>query len=272
MSKKKIFGLIASLLIVVGMLFGAMATLNNSADGNSDQTTSAPAHKASHEKQADSTSQKEQAKKRKNPTKKLANAKKTNRTATQSKQSDKQDNAGTGSEGQADSPSATKQAENQTTGKHNATKPSKSKTAPKKVTKRKASAVKSPVVTHKLISRSSGKTATLSIYGPISEGNKKIVSEKVKIHSGDMVSDVLKRVCADKHIPLSYKGANSTVYVRGINGLFEFDKGNESGWLYRVNGKFPDKSCGIYKVKNGANIQWLYTENLGRDRHAPSWK
>ncbi len=68
---------------------------------------------------------------------------------------------------------------------------------------------------------------------------------------------------------LSYKGVASTVYVRGINNLFEFDKGSKSGWLYEVNGKFPDRSCGTYAVKPGDVINWKYTEDLGNDRGAP---
>ncbi|WP_367370411.1 DUF4430 domain-containing protein [Latilactobacillus curvatus] len=111
---------------------------------------------------------------------------------------------------------------------------------------------------------------TLSVYGPISEGNHKWRNDdSVEIKDGDMVIDVLKRDLASKGMALSYKGTGATVYVRGINGIFEFDRGGQSGWLYRVNGVFPDHSCGNYPVKNGDVIDWMYTEDLGHDRNAP---
>ncbi|AXN34978.1 DUF4430 domain-containing protein [Latilactobacillus curvatus] len=114
------------------------------------------------------------------------------------------------------------------------------------------------------------KTVTLSVYGPISEGNHKWRNDdSVEIKDGDMVIDVLKRDLASKGMALSYKGTGATVYVRGINGIFEFDRGGQSGWLYRVNGVFPDHSCGNYPVKNGDVIDWMYTEDLGHDRNAP---
>ena len=91
----------------------------------------------------------------------------------------------------------------------------------------------------------------------------------VPIHHGDMVGNVLVRVAKAKHIAVSYRGHNATLYVAGIAGLFEFDKGSGSGWLYAVNGKFPGYSAGKYKVKNGDKIQWLYTADLGKDRDAP---
>jgi hypothetical protein len=80
---------------------------------------------------------------------------------------------------------------------------------------------------------------------------------------------VLKRLTGQQGMPLSYRGIGASAYVKGINGLFEFDKGPQSGWLYRVNGVFSNQSCGVYHVKSGDVIDWLYTEDLGHDRHAP---
>lgn len=55
------------------------------------------------------------------------------------------------------------------------------------------------------------------------------------------------------------------VYVSSIEGLAEFDGGPQSGWMYRVNGKFPNFSSSLYKVKPGDYVEWLYTRDLGKD-------
>ena len=57
----------------------------------------------------------------------------------------------------------------------------------------------------------------------------------------------------------------SGVYIEGIANLYEFDCGPLSGWMYAVNGAFPNYGCGTCKVKSGDRIQWIYTCDLGRD-------
>lgn len=79
---------------------------------------------------------------------------------------------------------------------------------------------------------------------------------------GDTVKDILKRAARAHHIALSFKGAN---YVAGIGGIFEFDGGKNSGWMYSVNDVFPNVACNEKKVKPGDRIDWKYTLNLGND-------
>ena len=38
-----------------------------------------------------------------------------------------------------------------------------------------------------------------------------------------------------------------------------------SGWMYRVNGEFPNKGCSDYELKDGDVIEWVYTCDLGQD-------
>lgn len=54
-------------------------------------------------------------------------------------------------------------------------------------------------------------------------------------------------------------------YVEGINNLYEFDCGQLSGWMYNVNGWFPNYGCSKYTVQDGDVINWVYTCNLGKD-------
>ena len=57
----------------------------------------------------------------------------------------------------------------------------------------------------------------------------------------------------------------NTAYIEGIANLYEFDCGELSGWMYRVNGEFPNVGCSLYKLKDGDTVEWVYTCDLGRD-------
>ena len=59
----------------------------------------------------------------------------------------------------------------------------------------------------------------------------------------------------------------SGVYDADIEDfLSEFDHGNESGWMYCVNGSFPGVGASSWILKNGDVMRWQYTcESLGAD-------
>ena len=58
----------------------------------------------------------------------------------------------------------------------------------------------------------------------------------------------------------------NSYYIEGLNHLYEFDCGPESGWMYKVNDWFPNYGCSAYSLKNGDKIVWCYTCNgLGAD-------
>ena len=83
----------------------------------------------------------------------------------------------------------------------------------------------------------------------------------------DTVFDVLKDACNQAGIQMSskYTPLYGSYYVEGINQLYEFDCGQNSGWMYSVNGWFPNYGCSSYTVEDGDNIEWKYTCNLGSD-------
>ena len=91
----------------------------------------------------------------------------------------------------------------------------------------------------------------------------------VEIKDGDTAFTLLKRQLDAKNITIRYIGLGSTLYVQAINGLGEFDEGQGSGWMYSVNGIFPDYSAGLYKLKEGDKLRWRYTTNLGADLNNP---
>ena len=91
---------------------------------------------------------------------------------------------------------------------------------------------------------------------------------KVGFNDGETVLDVLKRACDKYGIQLeySYTPMYGSSYIEGIGNLYEFDCGPQSGWMYKVNGWFPNYGCSAYKVSNGDSIAWCYTcKGLGED-------
>ena len=81
---------------------------------------------------------------------------------------------------------------------------------------------------------------------------------------GDSAFDQLKEAVTAEKISMDYTGSEilGTIYIRSIDGLSEFDYGNESGWTYTVNGEYPQVSCSAYEIKSGDRVNWIYqTEN-----------
>ncbi|MNB88266.1 hypothetical protein D3C75_352750 [compost metagenome] len=107
-------------------------------------------------------------------------------------------------------------------------------------------------------------TAVISITGD--DGHGVILAPAAfEIKQGESVLDLLKRITRQQKIQMEFQGAKGFAYVEGIDNLYELDYGAESGWMYRVNGEFPDKSAGSYTVQPGDTIEWLYTLDLGKD-------
>ena len=81
--------------------------------------------------------------------------------------------------------------------------------------------------------------------------------------SGETVYSLLTK--SGLRYEAKYYGMYGGYYVQKIEGLGEFDKGAKSGWMYRVNGVYPEVSCSEYKLRAGDDVEWLYTTDLGKD-------
>ena len=90
---------------------------------------------------------------------------------------------------------------------------------------------------------------------------------QVAFEDGDNVFDVLTKVCKEKgiHMEHSYTPVYGSEYIEGINQLYEFNCGELSGWMFSVNGWFPNYGCDKFQVSDGDNIAWVYTCDLGKD-------
>ena len=95
-----------------------------------------------------------------------------------------------------------------------------------------------------------------------------ILSEiTVDFYEGESVFDVLQRVCKDNgiHMEAEWTPIYNSAYIEGIHNLYEFDCGALSGWMYRVNGWYPNYGCSRYQLQDGDVVEWRYTCDLGND-------
>ncbi len=89
----------------------------------------------------------------------------------------------------------------------------------------------------------------------------------VAFTDGESVFDVLLRKMTENkiHLEFSKTPMNNSIYIEGIGNIYEFDCGELSGWMYKVNGKVGECDSSGYKLENGDVIEWVYTCNLGKD-------
>jgi len=86
-------------------------------------------------------------------------------------------------------------------------------------------------------------------------------------YEGESVFNVLQREMRRNRIHMAsrFTPMFNSAYVEAINNLYEFDAGPLSGWMYRVNGWFPNFGSSRYLLSPGDMIEWVYTVDLGRE-------
>ena len=95
-----------------------------------------------------------------------------------------------------------------------------------------------------------------------------IFAEKaVTFYEGESVFNLLIREMKKNKIHMEFENTPiyNSAYIEGIANLYEFDCGELSGWMYKVNGWFPNYGCSRYQLKNGDKVEWVYTCDLGVD-------
>ena len=90
----------------------------------------------------------------------------------------------------------------------------------------------------------------------------------VKYQENLSVAELSERICRAENIAFVTSGAGALRYVKGINNLFEFDEGPESGWVYSINGELMGVGSGSYIMQPGDYLVWHFTLELGRDIEA----
>lgn len=119
----------------------------------------------------------------------------------------------------------------------------------------------------------SGKHAFLPISGVILD------DVQVELNGGESAFDVIKKACEENvctdnckyckangvQIEYTYTPAFNNYYIEGIHQIYEKDCGTQSGWMYSVNGVFPDVGTSSYSVSPGDVIVFSFTCNMGED-------
>lgn len=101
----------------------------------------------------------------------------------------------------------------------------------------------------------------------------------VGINEGETAFDALKRACKENvctdnckycrengvQLEYNHSVAFNTYYVEGIHQIYEKDCGSLSGWVYSVNGEFPNVGSSAYNIKPGDSIVFYFTCDMGED-------
>lgn len=88
---------------------------------------------------------------------------------------------------------------------------------------------------------------------------------EVSLPEGATAFDALAAAARKQRVRVDYTGSAYGTYVRGIGYVTEFGFGELSGWMYTVNGKFPDVSVSDRVLESGDVVEFRYTCDLGRD-------
>lgn len=81
-----------------------------------------------------------------------------------------------------------------------------------------------------------------------------MMSGILTVDKGASVYTVLTQLASQNGLSVS----GTKIYIKGIGDLFEKQHGSLSGWMYSVNGVYPNKSCGYYYLDNNDSVVWRY--------------
>lgn len=92
-------------------------------------------------------------------------------------------------------------------------------------------------------------------------------ADNVIFYEGESAFNVLSRELKKSkiHFEFNITPIYNTAYIEGIANIYEFDFGDLSGWMYKINGEVLSVGSSLYSVKNGDKIEFIYTCNMGKD-------
>ena len=108
----------------------------------------------------------------------------------------------------------------------------------------------------------------------LAEGKEKLIppdgiifNGKAVFYEGESVFNVLLREVKKNRVHMEFANTPfyNSAYIEGINNIYEFDAGEGSGWLYSVNGNFPNYGCSRCILEDGDVVRWLFTCDRGAD-------
>ncbi|MCL2530543.1 MAG: DUF4430 domain-containing protein [Oscillospiraceae bacterium] len=96
---------------------------------------------------------------------------------------------------------------------------------------------------------------------PMPPGGVILAPVQVSFTPGETVFDLLLRETRARGIHMEHVNNPlfNSAYIRGINNLYEFDFGELSGWVYRVNGVFLGMGVSAHTLQPGDVVELIYT-------------
>ncbi|MGI6004177.1 MAG: DUF4430 domain-containing protein [Christensenellales bacterium] len=91
-----------------------------------------------------------------------------------------------------------------------------------------------------------------------SESGVILEGAQVTLAAGGTVYDALKAACEAADIPVEESGSGDMLYISAIASLAAGDCGNESGWIYSVNGESGMVSAVAMELSQGDQVSWDY--------------
>lgn len=103
-------------------------------------------------------------------------------------------------------------------------------------------------------------TETVKLTIEFGESRPKRVIENIEWREDMTVYDVMNQARRiDKEFAFRHRGSRDTLFILAIEGV-ENEGARGDNWIFRVNDKLGDRSCGIYPVEAGQHVIWRFGE------------
>lgn len=83
------------------------------------------------------------------------------------------------------------------------------------------------------------------------------LSGKVTLEKEQTAFAALESFARQKELKVDFKGEGETLFVKGIGEVANQGAGGIN-WTYRVNGELGDRSSGIFSLKPGDKVLWIF--------------
>lgn len=80
---------------------------------------------------------------------------------------------------------------------------------------------------------------------------------KVTLEKDQTAFAALENFARQNELKVDFKGQGETLFVRGIGDVANQGAGGIN-WTYRVNGELGDRSSGIFSLKPGDKVLWIF--------------
>lgn len=115
-------------------------------------------------------------------------------------------------------------------------------------------------------------TITVTLEVQAADGVKWLSKSSVTTEKNSSAADIIKKGLAAAG--MSADGIDKG-YVKSVtkdgNTLSQFDKGANSGWMYKVNGEEPQVGISDYKMKDGDSIVLFYSADYTSEPSSKKW-